>query len=42
MAILKPRINEKYPQKTKAYLKAIKRILKPKYKLTGGLVFTFN
>jgi len=40
MAILKPQINGKYSEKCKKttlYQKPIKRILKPKYKLSGGL-----
>jgi len=42
--VLKPQINIKYSDKRKktTYLKPIKTILKPKYKLSGGLVFTFS
>ena len=35
------KISEKR-KKTTTYWKPIKKILKPKYKLSGGLIFTFS
>ena len=41
MAILKPQINGKSPKTPKDNLLKTNRFLKPKYKLSGGLVYIY-